>query len=199
MKNMKRITFLQLIGFLGSIATIAGVVTFLTGKNLPDFFKNPQSSQALAADQVRICMQQHGLSESRAVLNSRANVDQIPGNATIFAECTWPPKSYSGEDGYSEIRFITQGGPGLSEVDGSTQVDRFFSPCQQLNISYSFGNQGNYEHLPPFVVKADSLVTPDGDPWQGETQSLDFYPERGEIDVIRNLSYILDKVECVPE
>jgi hypothetical protein len=198
LENMKRNTILQVIGVLGFIATLGGVTSFLTGKNLPDFFKNSHSSQALAADQVRICMQQHGLSESRAVLNSTVNVDQISENGTIYAECTWPLQSYSGADGYSEIRLITQDGPGLSEVEGLTQVDRFFAPCHQVKISYSFGNQGNYQHLAPFVVKEDTIVTAEGNPWQGEMQSLDFYPERGEIDIVRNLSYTLDQVECIP-
>jgi hypothetical protein len=86
----------------------------------------------------------------------------------------------------------------MSEAEGSTDVDRFVAPCRQLKLSYSFGNQGTFEHLPSFVVKECSIVTPEGNPWQGEIRTLNFYFERGEIDVVRNLSYVLDKAECVP-
>ena len=195
---MKRKIAVSLIAFLSLIATITGIVAFFTGKDFPDFFRKPQSDQVVVADQVRICMQQHGLSEAHAVLKGEASLAQSSGESTIFAECNWPPQSYSEADGYSEIRVMTVAGPGMSEAEGSTDVDRFFAPCQELKLSYSFGNQGTFKHLPSFVVKEGSVVTPDGNPWQGEIRTLNFYFERGEIDVVRNLSYVLDKAECVP-
>lgn len=195
---MKRKIVLGLIAFLSLIATIVGIVAFFTGKNFPDFFRKPQSDEVVVAEQVRLCMQQHGLSQAHVVLKDASSLAQIPGDSTIFAECKWPPESYSEADGYSEVRVITVDGPGGSEAEGSTEVDRFFAPCEQLNLSYSFGNQGYFELLPSFVVKENSVVTPEGNPWQGEIRTLNFYFERGEIDVVRNLSYVLNKAECVP-
>jgi hypothetical protein len=142
-------------------------------------------------------MQQHGLSQARAVLKDQSNLDQSSYDSKIFAECEWPPQSYSAADGYSEIRVITVAGPGLSEAEGSTEIDRLIAPCKRLRLSYSFGNQGNFDHLPTFVAAADSIVTPEGVSWNGDIHTLNFYPERNEIIVVRNLSYVLDQVECV--
>jgi hypothetical protein len=183
--------------WIGFIGTVIALIVFITGKNLPDFFGKSQSSKVLVADQVRICMQQHGLSQARAVLKDQSNLDQSSYDSKIFAECEWPPQSYSAADGYSEIRVITVAGPGLSEAEGSTEIDRLIAPCKRLRLSYSFGNQGNFDHLPTFVAAADSIVTPEGVSWNGDIHTLNFYPERNEIIVVRNLSYVLDQVECV--
>jgi hypothetical protein len=180
---------------LGTI--VIAFIVFITGKNLPELLGTSQSSAALAAEQVRACMQQHGLSEAHAVLQNRSTPDPNSGETTIFAECNWPPPSYSAPDGYSEIKVITISGPGLSEAEGATDVDRFLPPCDQIKISYSFAHQ-NFEQLPPFVAKGGSIVMPEGNPWPGDRLSLNIIFERREVDVVRNLSYILDEVECVP-
>ncbi len=176
---------------------VIAFIVFITGKNLPELLGRSQSSAALAAEQVRACMQQHGLSEAHAVLKNRSTSDQSSGEITIFAECNWPPPSYSAPDGYSEIKVIATGGPGLSEAEGDTEVDRFLPTCDQIKLSYSFANQ-NFVQLPAFVAKGGSIVTPEGQPWPGAALSLNILFERGEVDVVRNLSYILDEVECVP-
>jgi hypothetical protein len=175
---------------LSLLLALIAIIVFVTGKNLPDFLNPPPSDQVVVADQVRRCMQQHALPEAHAVLRS--------DDSMVFAECNWPPQSYSEVDGYSEIGVTTVAGPGLSEAEGSTDVDRIVAPCSQVKLSYSFGSQGTFEHLPPFVVEAGSIVTPEGNPWPGEARTLNFYFERGEIDVVRNLSYILDQAECMP-
>ena len=183
---------------LSLLLALIAIIVFVTGKNLPDFFKTPDSDQVVVADQVRSCMQQHGLPEAHAIVRVQSNLGQDAGESTVFAECNWPPQSYSQADGYSEIRVTSVIGPGLSEAEGSTKVDRIVAPCNTVKLSYSFGKQGTFKHLPSFVVEVGSVVTPEGDPWSGEIRTLNFYPVRGEIDVVRNLSYILDQAECMP-
>ena len=183
--------------WLSLAATLLAILVFVTGKNLPDFLGRTQLDETEVAEQVRLCMQQHGLSKAHAILKDSFSIPEIPGDGTLFAECNWPPQPHSEPDGYSEIKVVNVAGPGLSEAEGSTEIDRFFAPCQTLTLSYSFGNQGNFEHLPSFVAEANAILTPEGSRWQGDIHTLNFYPVRNEIIVVRNLSYRLDRVECV--
>src|SRR5215208_2028922 len=96
---------------LGLLLALITIIVFITGKNLPDFFKAPGSDQVVAADQVRSCMQQHGLPEAHAVLNRTSSLVQSYGESIVFAECNWPPQSYSQADGYSEISVTAVAGP----------------------------------------------------------------------------------------
>jgi hypothetical protein len=179
------------------VGTLLGILVFII-RDLPELSKGSPSDQVRAAEQVRLCMQHYGLPAPHATLKEASSPLPSPGDVTTFAECIWPPKHYSEPDGYSEIRVLNALGPGLSEAEGATELDRFLAPCQMITVSYSFGNQGNFEHLPSFVAEAGSIMTPEGTPWQGELRTLNFYPERNEIIVVRNLSYVLDEVQCVP-
>lgn len=68
--------------------------------------------------------------------------------------------------------------------------------CFQL--AYSWGHMGDSRHLPAFGVSPGTVtsVGNPGAPWNGQLSQLPFYPLCGEVDVLRNDNYILDRASC---
>jgi hypothetical protein len=151
---------------------------------------SPTTTNAVVqAMEVRACMQQHGLKEAHTTISQ--------GETVTFASCDWPPPSYAGADGYSEIKVVTVAGPGQDEASGTNLADRITAPCQELKVSYTLGSQGLYQHLPPFTVNADEIYWRNREIWQGDRSTLSFSPARGEIVILHNDKEILDSATCV--
>ncbi len=188
----------SIAGLLGCAVIVGVAVPFVGAQDK----KPPDNDGVVAAEQIRECMRQHNLQQAqvRSERNEYSDAGTIPQFATIkFAQCEWPPPGYAGDDGYSEIDVKVVKGPGPHEAAGETIADRIQAPCEKLKLSYSFGKMGGFEHLPPFEVAADEIVTikENGvEPWEGESYTLGFYPERGEFVVLHNMSYEVDEAVC---
>jgi hypothetical protein len=117
-------------------------------------------------------------------------------NEVVFAYCDWPSPSYRAQDSYTEIRIVTVDGPGEFEASDASLADRVTAPCQQLELSYTFGLQGAVEYLSPFTVSPGTVTSQDapGEPWDGE---LPFSPERGEVVYVHNAHQSLDHARCI--
>ena len=155
------------------------------------------------ADQkISRCMQQHDLPEQHSVFRGPSSEGpagpvQFVGESVKFAQCEWPPPAYAEADGYYEIEITAVEGPGRSEAEGETVVDRISAPCQRLRLSYSFAHMDVRERR-TFEVTADSIVTWEGEPWRGNVPGdLKFYSERDEFVVVRSLRSTADSVTCV--
>jgi hypothetical protein len=152
--------------------------------------------------QISRCMQLHGLPEQRSVFREPSSEGpagpvQLPGETVKFAQCEWPPPAHAEADGYYEIEVTAVEGPGRSEAEGETVVDRISAPCQKLSLSYSFAHMEVRERR-TFEVRADSIVTWEGEPWQEKAPGdLKFSPERGEFVVVRGLRSTADSATCV--
>jgi len=148
------------------------------------------------------CMQQHDLPEQHSVFRGPSSEDparpsQLVGETVKFAQCEWPPSEDAEADGYYEIEVTAVEGPGRSEAEGETVVDRISAPCQKLKMSYSFAQMDVRERR-TFEATVDSIVTWEGEPWEGKVpEDLGFYPERGEFVVIRSLRSAADSIACV--
>jgi hypothetical protein len=134
-------------------------------------------------------MQQHDLKEAHSTISQ--------GESITFARCDWPPPSYAGADGYSAIKEVIVTGPGQGEVSGTDLADRITAPCQKLKVSYTFESMGAYQYLPPFTVNADEIYWQNGEIWQGDRSTLNFYPARGEIVILHNDKEVIDSATCV--
>ena len=148
------------------------------------------------------CMQQHDLPEQHSVSGGPSSEgplrpSQLVGETVKFAQCEWPPPEDAKADGYYEIEVTAVEGPGRSEAEGETVVDRISAPCQKLKMSYSFAHMDVRERR-TFEVTADSIVTWEGEPWEGKVPGdLGFYPDRGEFVVVRSLRSAADSIACV--
>ena len=94
-------------------------------------------------------------------------------------------------------------GPGEFEATASNYADRVESRCKVLELDYSFGSMGEFEHLPPIRGRPGQTLRVDGRTWspgelpEGEARSLPFYPARDELVVLHNAKYVLEDVRCV--
>jgi hypothetical protein len=146
-----------------------------------------------AAERVDACMGRHGLSSAKQI--SHADDEEL-GYDTTIALCSWPPAVGADADGYREITVRTVNGPGENEATGESWADRIAAPCPEVFLSYTFGKQGQFSHLPPLRAVPNSIMTVDGEPWDGSSIELRFYPQRNEIVVLHNSSYFLDDATC---
>lgn len=141
-----------------------------------------------AAEQIRACERQHGMSSARE--------ERQQGRKRIFAACEWPPPDYATHDGYSEVRVTFGDGPGDSEASGATDLDRLRPTCRRVKVAYSFGTQGDYDRYEPFVVDLGEVVQGrGGEPWRGEAPYP--YPERDEIVIVNDGDLSLDTARCL--
>ena len=115
---------------------------------------------------------------------------------TRFRYCEWPAPSFADPDGYYEIRYRNEKGPGDSEATGTNDADRLRAPCDKLQLWYDFGSQGAYSHYEPFFANVGSVVGIGGDEYDGSQGNLPFYPDRDELVVLRNGKKIIAKAEC---
>lgn len=114
-----------------------------------------------------------------------------------FRECAWPKSRYADGGGYLEIRVNSVTGPGETEAYGANMVDRIAAPCLRLSVSYQFGTQGAYENSAPFTVTCNTVLIVNGKPWMGKRNTLPFYPDEGEVVVIRNDHYQIASARCL--
>jgi hypothetical protein len=159
-----------------------------------------------AAERVQACEQHHGMKtafekiETPAKIISSGSAEEMPEFEyhTNFHYCAWPPAKYSDGDGYLEINVTTVNGPGEGEASGTDDADRITAPCPQVITTYQFGHMGDYENLAPFTVSANAVLTVEGKPWvrTQDERELPFYPETGEMVVLRSGHYGLESVRC---
>lgn len=120
------------------------------------------------------------------------------GSRLRLKECKWPPSAYSQADGYSEVVVDDVPGPGTYEATDATHVDRIATACAKVELAYTYQNMGADEHQAPFTVSTGEIVTVAGTPWVRDSPApLPFYPQRGEMDVVRNGKYRLDGALCL--
>jgi hypothetical protein len=143
------------------------------------------------AAQVNACEKAHQLTQQR----QRATASE---SVTVFSSCTWPAPTYAQADGFAQITVTVVAGPGQSEASGADWVDRITGPCAHFTLTYDFGSQGSADHLQPFDLAAGSVTSVDkpGQAWTGNTADFSFYPERDEVDVVRNGRYAVFDVAC---
>jgi hypothetical protein len=150
-----------------------------------------------AGNQVRSCMNQHGLKKARTETES--------SGLRVFASCQWPAPEYADQDGFAEIRvrkvdrsrFLDAGD--TSEAGGVGFADRIkVGDCDEVRAEYSFGSQGGFSHLDPLLLERGDVVTVDGTAWTGKQGVfLGFYPDADEVVVLHNLKNGLDSVRCI--
>ena len=160
-----------------------------------------------AAERVQACEERHGMKTAFERIEGPQKV--TPSNSpdditntfefhTDFHYCIWPPTKYSDGDGYLEIKVVDVNGPGDSDASGTDDADRITAPCPQVIATYQYGHMGDYKNLEPITVDANAIVTTDGKPWvKKESEApLPFYPETGEMVVLRSGHYGLESVRC---
>jgi hypothetical protein len=209
-----------LVGLVADLPKLPELVTDLLHRSPPnsagtDSSLSPDqnnSNLVIAAERVEHCIEAHRLSDERAVreeiLYSPPTILGLHAGDILtrrtFENCQWPPSSYSDADGYVRIVVEEVVGPGKSEATFASYVDRVFSDCQVLELSYMFGKQGVSGHS-SFEVPAGSIVDGHGDPWDSTVLLEDsdqyelwlgFYTRKGEVTVIRNASISLEDVKC---
>jgi TIR domain len=170
---------------LGSVIVIGAFLALGTAAFL--VFNLLRESPIDRAEQIRACLQAHGLS------NAQDEFEE--DSARVYASCEWPPPEYAQGDGYSEIRIETGPGPYATEASSGNSVDRMRATCNQIEVRYGFGKMGEYERLEPFTVSAGAVVDYMGREWTREAPYP--YPEADEVVVVRNSSYGLESVRCV--
>ncbi len=154
-----------------------------------------------AAERVQACEVQHGMKSST---ERQASTEPIPsrnGEPAIteqvsFRSCEWPKSQFADGDGYLEIKVNSVAGPGDSEASGEDVADRIAAPCPQLTLSYQYGHMGYFDNEAPFTASANTIVGVDGKAWTGERTSLPFYPDEGELVVLRNDHYVIGSAKC---
>jgi hypothetical protein len=120
------------------------------------------------------------------------------GGRLRFKVCQWPPPTYAQADGYSDVTVTGDRGPGTYEATDANYADRIVASCKDLQLAYSYQNMGVDEHQPPFAVSSGAVVTVLGKPWVTNSPApLPFYPNRGDVVVLRNSKYRLDFALCV--
>lgn len=161
-----------------------------------------KSAAEESAERVQACEAQHGMktsTEKKEWVEGAGPSNGDPGGNVEhedFRFCDWPKGRYAEGDGYLEIRVRTANGPGTDEASDENVADRITAPCPQLALTYQFGHMGYSENTPPVTVSADKIVRPEGTLWNGDRRSLLFYPDPGEIVVLRNHSYALEAARC---
>jgi hypothetical protein len=172
------------IGIAAGVATIATSIYALW----------PDTPEPDAAEQVRSCIAQHGLSRAQDQLARGADT-------TVYATCIWPAPEFADDDGYIEIAVRSDAGPGDFEASGETIADRIASRCLELEVAYSFGLQGAFERQPPFLVQRGLIMTLAGtagpELWKGEQRALPFYPDRDETVILHSSRTRLDYARCI--
>lgn len=153
-----------------------------------------------AAEQVRACQKQHGLSKPHDFQQHNYSSKHYRRTGIfakrLFLACEWPPPDYAEPDGYSEIMVLVEDGPFFDEASGANTLDRIQPTCEEVEVSYSIGAQGEYEHLKPYKVQVGDVVEAyNGKTWNGPAP-FD-YPGRDEVVVLRNSKIGLDSVRCV--
>jgi hypothetical protein len=192
-----------LVACVAIVGVAVGVPAFFGSQAGEPSSKDGVEEDVVAADQVRACMRQHDLQQAQVTTEKDKYIDTgiVPEFATIkFAQCEWPPPSYAGDEGYSEIIVTVVQGPGPHEAAGETLADRIEAPCQKLKLSYSYTKMGGLDRIPPFEISANSIVTMTETgvkPWEGKLYDLHFYPERGEFVVLHGNGHRVDSAECV--
>lgn len=175
------------------IAAIGLAAGFLAWRHNGDVAQ----AQAVAATEVRTCMRMHSLSTATQQVS---NPSDTSGTGTIFASCHWPPRSWAGQDGYSEIVVRTISDSERSEASGSNDADFIKSSCRVLKVVYDFGDQGAYSFNSP-IYPRNGTVWFDGHQVSGaRARSLlaPFpYPWRDEVVYLRNDDLGLYSVGCV--
>jgi len=165
--------------FIGASAAIA-LLLVVCVTSIAWFLGRSSSADVIAAKEVRACMTMHHLRMAKQTV-SRPQSSEL-----VFASCTWPPRAWAGQDGYSEIIVTTFDGPGRSEVSDADEADYIRAPCQRVELTYDFGSQGVYKFLHPFVATVGTVTSEDhpGQQWHGA--KLTQYPGRNEIVYLRN-------------
>ena len=120
------------------------------------------------------------------------------GSRLRFKECKWPPPVYAQADGYSDVVVTNVVGPGTDEASGASEADRIVTGCAKVQLAYSYQNMGVDQPNAPITLSSGDIVTIEGNPWVKDSPApLPFYPNRGEMDVIRNGRYRLDSAVCL--
>lgn len=143
------------------------------------------------ADRVQAAMRTHGM--------ARASECRRAGSRSVYMTCEWPPPPYADPDGYHEVTVDSDQGPGECEADGTNFADRIITNSPAVELSYTFGSQGYYEHSSPFMARQGDILTSDGKLYDGRHGPIGFYPDRGEIVVLHNGKHVLDRVRCLAE
>lgn len=201
---------MRIVGFFDSttkiVVAVGGLIAALVGlwatvspllKGDPAAIPTPIASVSSGVDdaqvraaQLRACEESHQMSQAQQRF-------KISDYRFAFRFCQWPPPSYADGDGFTEITVDILKGPGAYEALGTTFVDRVHGPCAQFGLAYDFGKQGGFEHLAPFPAKPGQLLLGgNGDPYPGSPSELDFYPDRDEVDVLHNGSYVIFTASC---
>jgi hypothetical protein len=178
---------------IGSVATVLSLLaTVMPAQLIPRGTATPAQQSDATAEMIRGCEVTHRL-------NGAAEQQHPAAGITVYATCSWPPGPAADPDGYTSISVQEVGGPGADEASGSSEVDRIIGPCARYQLTYSFGYMGESKHLSAFGVSPNTVTTIDhpGVPWDGQLSPAIFYPQRGEVDVVRNGNYTLDQVACV--
>jgi hypothetical protein len=195
-------------GIAGTVATATLIIvlvwtTHLVPSQAPDqpsmLEQNqlPLSEQITAAEQVRACMSQHGLSQAYTV---RRREDGSTPYYLQLAQCNWPPPTYAGPDGYSEINVTQQAGPGEANVEFNMAYV-ISAPCSTVSVSLSFHKFNAANRFPPFIAKHSTIVDPTGDilDQSDEANRPPFFPERDDIVILTHGGTAVDEVKCILE
>jgi hypothetical protein len=188
------------IAGLGAAAAVAVVVAGGGGGSKP---VDP-------AAKVAACERAHGMSRPDNVRAARAGESQADQptspnpafNQKVHESCAWPPGRGADPDGYRAIVVTETNGPGDSEATGRNWADRIETSCGRVQVSYSFGSQGNFQRISPFSAQVGQVWGLLGGGGFSQIQdtnqlNLPFTPLRNEVTVLRNSSYRLDGVNCV--
>jgi hypothetical protein len=164
-------------------------VTVVTG--IATLWPSGHDSPRTRASAIRDCISTHGLQKETDVIGVGA------AGTRVFGTCDWPPTDYAQSDGYSEVVVREAQGPGVGEASDASAADRFFAPCGELQVAYSFGKQGAFQRRPPITLLTGDIVMVDGLRWSGDQRQLPFYPDRAESIVLHNFSNRLDYARCI--
>jgi hypothetical protein len=171
---------------LGGVVVAAIAVWVIVARLSPT-----PSSASVIAGHVDQCEAQHQLTAQHQMSPTTAGT-------AVFDSCSWPPSPYADSDGFTEIASAYAPGPDQDQASGATTVDRITGPCRIFDLSYDFGSQGDLKHLKPFRVGAGVVTSLDarGAPWPPGVSGLNFYPSRGEVDVVHNDKNGLANATC---
>jgi hypothetical protein len=201
-RRFRRDRWLQTALVLGAVLVVSITIVFLT-KSAGNQIVDP-------AQRIQACETAHSMSAQEVRRAPQPGETAIPASELVdasqisFATCSWPPAVGADDDGYRSIAITSVANPdGGSEATGDDGIDRIESTCRELELSYSFGSQGDFQDLPPFQPLPSEVwkYNPDGDSSHAFALTNPIghviYPVPNEVQVFVSSRVLLDKATCL--